>query len=61
MTMASVTVVVGMGMTGMTVVVIMFMVVRMFTHRDHSTRSTAAAQPFPVLIRHYDTLGARID
>lgn len=55
--MARMAVLVGMRMTGMTVVMIM----RMGGHRHYSTRSTAAAQPFRVLIRHYDTLTPRID
>ena len=57
MTMASVAVVVKMRMTGMTVVMIM----GMGGHPPYSTRSMAAAQPFPALITHYDTLPPRID
>jgi hypothetical protein len=53
--MAGVTVFVGM--TGMTVVMNM----GLCSHRHYSTRSTAAMQPYPVLITHYDTLTLRID
>jgi len=47
MAMASVAVIVGMGITGMTVVMIMGMV----GHPHHSTRSLAAAQPLQCLLR----------
>jgi len=58
-TMARVTVVVvvGMGMTDMTVV----MILGLCSHQLYSTRSMAAMQPYPVLITHYDTLTPRID
>ncbi len=55
MTMAGVAAVVGMRMTG----VIVHM--GMGGHPPYSTRSTAVAQPFPLLITHYDTLLPRID
>ena len=54
-TMARVTVVVGM--TGMTVIMIM----GLCGHRLYSTRTMAAMQPRAVLITHYDTLTPRID
>ena len=57
MAVATVAMVVGMRKTGMTVVMIM----GMFGHLLHSTRSMAAMQPLPVLITHYDTLPQRID
>jgi len=47
--------VVGIRMTG--VIVLM----GMGGHPPYSTRSMAEAQPFPVLITHYDTLLPRID
>jgi len=42
-------------MTGVTVIV------GMSGHPPYSTRAMAAVQPFPVLIRHYDTSTPRID
>ncbi|HKV60427.1 MAG TPA: hypothetical protein VJO16_00820 [Candidatus Acidoferrum sp.] len=57
MSVAGVAMAVGMGMTGMTVVMIMGMV----GHPLHSTRSKPTMQPRPVLITHYDTLTPRID
>ena len=55
MTMAGVAVEVRI--PGMTV----FMFMKMGGHSHHSTRSMKGAQPFPVLITHYDTLTPRID
>jgi hypothetical protein len=49
--------VMGVQMTGMTVV--MFM--GMSAHRFYSTRRIQATQPFRVLIRQYDTSLPRID
>jgi hypothetical protein len=48
-------------MTGMTVVMVVIMIMGVVGHPPYSTRSMAAAQPFPVLITHYDTLPPRID
>jgi hypothetical protein len=45
----------GMRMIGVTVIV------GMSGHPPYSTRTMAAAQPFPVLIRQYDTSPPRID
>jgi hypothetical protein len=45
----------GMRMTGVTVVV------RMSGHPLYSTRTMAAVQPFPLLVRQYDTSPPRID
>ena len=59
--MAGVTVVVGMRMTGVIVVMVVVMIRGMVGHQPYSTRSMAATQPYPVLIRHYDTLPPRID
>ena len=56
-TVARVAMAVEIGMTGMTVVMIMGMV----GHLLHSTRSKPTMQPRPVLITHYDTLTPRID
>jgi len=44
-------------MTGVIVVMIM----GMSGHSPYSTRSMATVQPFPVLIRQYDTSPQRID
>jgi hypothetical protein len=52
---ASVRVAGGMRMTGVTAIV------GMSGHRTYSTRRMAAAQPFRVLIRQYDTSPPRID
>jgi hypothetical protein len=53
--MASVSVAEGMRMTGVTVIV------GMSGHPLYSTRTMAAVQPFPLLVRQYDTSPPRID
>ena len=57
MTVVSMTLAVGVRMSGVTVVVRM----GMSGHRHHSTRSMKDAQPFPALIRQYDTQSLVID
>jgi len=57
MGVAGVTVVKGMRMTGVTV----FMRMGMSSHPHHSTRSMKGLQPFPALIRQYDTQSLVID
>ncbi len=57
MGVAGVTVVKGMRMTGVTV----FMRMGMSGHPHHSTRSMKGLQPFPALIRQYDTQSLVID
>ena len=57
MAVASVAMIMRVRMTGVIVVMIM----GMSGHPTYSTRSMATVQPFPVLIRQYDTSPQRID